>query len=102
MQLITDPEIIPDGHKVVAALAANPEEATRILSLDGLRMAAAPTKFASTAKPPEKPISKAPEPIKPIGGTVKASEPNENQSMKEWMANRNKTARLSAGGKPLR
>lgn len=102
MQLITDPEIIQDGHKVVAALAANPEEATRILALDPLRMSAALTKFASTAKPPEKKISQAPPPIKPIGGSAKPSEPNDDQNTKDWMANRNKTARTSAGGVRLR
>ncbi len=97
MQLITDADVIPDGHKVVAALADHPEEAQRILSLDPVRMAAALTKFASTAKLPEKPLSSAPAPIKPIGGTAKASTPNDNEPIGEWMAKRR--AELAAKGK---
>ena len=97
MQLITDPETIPDGHKVVAALAEHPEEAQRILSLDPVRMAAALTRFAGTAKLPEKKISQAPAPIKPIGGTAKASTPNDNEPIQEWMAKRR--AEVAAKGK---
>lgn len=89
MSIITDPDIIPDGHKVVAALADNPEEAQRILSMDPIRMSAALTKFATTTKVPEKKISQAPAPIKPIGGTAKASTaPSDTDSTKEWMAKR--------------
>lgn len=102
MQLITDADVIPDGHKVVAALADHPEEAQRILSLDPVRMAAALTKFASTAKLPEKPLSQAPAPIKPIGGTAKASVPSDSDDIKEWMAKRNATAPVSAGGVRVR
>ncbi len=98
MQLVTDPDIIPDGHKVVAALAENPEEAQRILSLDPIRMSAALTRFASTAKVPEKKISQAPAPIKPIGGTAKgSSEPSDSDSTKEWMTKRR--AEVAARGK---
>jgi hypothetical protein len=97
MALITDPETIPDGHKIIAALAEHPEEAQRILSLDPVRMAAALTRFASIAKLPEKKISQAPAPIKPIGGTAKSSTPNDNEPMGEWMAKRR--AEVAARGK---
>ncbi len=88
MSLITDPDIIPDGHKVVAALADHPEEAQRILNLNPIQMAAALTRFASTAKMPEKPISNAPAPIKQIGGTAKASTPSDDEPITDWMAKR--------------
>ncbi len=102
MSLITDADIIPDGHKIIAALADNPEEAQRILSLDPVRMAAALAKFSATAKTPEKKISQAPAPIKPIGGTAKPSGPNDDQGIKDWMNSRNATARVSPGGTPNR
>ncbi len=88
MSLITDADIIPDGHRVIASLADHPEEAQRILSLDPVRMAAALTKFAATAKAPEKAISQAPAPIKPIGGTAKASAPSDDEPIQSWMAKR--------------
>ncbi len=97
MSLITDADIIPDGHKVIAALADNPEETQRILSLDPVRMAAALTKFATTAKLPEKKISQAPAPIKSIGGTAKASAPSDDEPIQSWMAKRR--AEVAAKGK---
>lgn len=102
MQLVTDPDIMPDGPKVIAALADHPEEAQRILAMDPLKMAAALTRFATTMKEPEKKISNAPPPIKPVGGTAKASEPSDTMPMSQWLELRNKTARTSAGGKPNR
>ena len=101
-QLIVDPDIVPDGHKVVARLADNPEEAQRILSIpDPLKMAAALTKFAMTTPKPDKPISNAPAPIKPIGGSAKSVTLSENDDIKTWMAKRNATARMTPGGKPV-
>ncbi len=102
MALVTDPDVLPEGHKVVAALADNPEEAQRILAMDPLKMASALTRFATTVKPAEKQISNAPAPIKPVGGTAKSSEPSDSESIREWMAKRNAGARTSAGGKPNR
>jgi hypothetical protein len=61
MRIVAD---IPDGHKIVAQLADNPDEAVRILNLPAHRMAYELAKF--TPKP--KPVSAAPEPIKPISG----------------------------------
>lgn len=103
MAIITDPEIIPDGHKVVAALADNPEEAQRILALEPIKMAAALTRFANAA-PPKAPaaLSSAPAPIKPVGGTAKASTPEDTDDMRAWIAKRNATARTTAGGQANR
>ena len=92
MALVTDPDVIPDGHKVIAAMKENPEEAQRILAMPPVKMAAALTRFASTAKAPEKPISNAPRPITTIGGTAKSSAPADNEDIKAWMAKRNADA----------
>ncbi len=97
MSLITDPDIIPDGHKVIAAMIEHPDEAQRILALEPLKMAAALTRFATTTKPAEKAISKAPAPIKPIGGTAKNSAPSDNEPIGDWMAKRR--AEVAAKGK---
>lgn len=90
MQMILDPDLVPDGHKVVAQLAENPDEAQRILSLDSpVKMAAALTRFAMTAQPEKRQVSNAPKPISPIGGTAKASgAPSDNDPTPEWMAKR--------------
>lgn len=106
MQIITDPDIIQDGHKIVMSLAENPDEAERILSFkdDPTKLAAALTKFAVTAstKPPETPISKAPAPIRPIGGAAKSTVPSDADDIRDWMAKRNQTARTTAGGQANR
>lgn len=77
MKTITDPEIVEDGHKVIAALADDPEEAERILSLPPVKQALALNKLAAKvnkpATPAPKPISKAPAPVTPIGGKTQAS-----------------------------
>lgn len=77
MKTITDPEIVEDGHKVIAALAEDPEEAERILSLPPVKQALALNKLAAKvnkpATPAPKPISKAPAPVTPIGGKTQAS-----------------------------
>lgn len=101
MQIITDPDIVPDGHKVVAALADNPDEAQRILSLEPMKMAGALARFASTSAPkPAAPLSKAPAPIKTVGGSAKAATPDDNEPYPVWLAKRNATARTTPGGKP--
>lgn len=69
LNLVTDPEIVQDGHKVIAALADQPEEAERILALPLHKMTLALTKFAeANAKPAAKPISKVPAPVEPVNG----------------------------------
>ena len=92
MAIVTDPDILPDGYRVIDALAAQPEEAQRILSLPPIKMAAALTRLHTASKPVEKPISAAPKPIPTTGGTAKSSGPKETDDIKAWMAERNKTA----------
>ena len=68
---------VPNGHKVYAELAQNPEEAERIFRLPPVKMALEIAKMSdkqgkpTTAAP--KPISKAPPPITPIGGNTKST-----------------------------
>lgn len=92
MQVVTDPGIIPDGHKLVAALADDPAEAQRILAMPTVAMAAELVRYANKiGQPKGKAISGAPAPIKPIDGTAKASdEPSPDDSEEEWFAKRAK------------
>jgi hypothetical protein len=101
MQIITDPEIVPEGHKVIAMLREDPDTAERILAMPPMKMSAA-LALMSTKEKPAAPagISKAPRPITPVGGSAKPSGPNETQDIKTWMAERNKSARVTPGGKP--
>lgn len=75
MDVLTDPEIIQDGHKVVVELANDPEEAERILRLPPVKRTAALLRLADRIsqplKPALKPISKAPAPVAPVGGNTK-------------------------------
>jgi hypothetical protein len=100
MHIITDTDLIKDGHKVVVALADDPEEAERILSLSPVKMSAALVKFADKiGKPKAKPLSNAPEPIKPINGTAKASdEPTDKDSEDEWFRKREAQIKARAQG----
>ena len=88
MQIVTDHDIIPDGHKVLAALRDHPEDAQRIVNLPPVKMAAALVAFANKAKPEPAQISRAPEPIKPIGGSAKSSEPADDDPYPIWLAKR--------------
>lgn len=92
MQIVVDPDLVEDGHKVVAALADDPEEAMRILSLPPVAMSAALVRYAdkiAKPTPKAKPVTKAPDPIKPISGTAKASdEPTDSDSDEEWFRKR--------------
>jgi hypothetical protein len=76
-----------DAHKVLYALGRNPEEAERISGLSPERMGAAVAKFALKAVPTltVKPVSKAPQPIKPIDGGASHVETDPNKmSMEEF------------------
>lgn len=88
MQIVTDPDILPEGYKVLAALRDNPEKAQRIISLPPVKMAAALAAFGARSPAPPQPVSKAPAPIKPIGGSAKASEPEDAEPIEAWMAKR--------------
>jgi hypothetical protein len=100
MEIITDPDIIPDGHKLVSALADDPDSGQKIANLPANKMAAALVRYQANMKQPEKQISSAPAPIKPIGGTAKPSAPQDTDDIKSWLAKRNATARSTAGGRP--
>ncbi|MFB9952036.1 hypothetical protein ACFFP0_24570 [Rhizobium puerariae] len=77
MSILTDADIVEDGHKVIMALADDPEEAERILRLPPVKQALALSKLSAKvtkpAAPTPKPISKAPAPVAPIGGKTQAS-----------------------------
>jgi hypothetical protein len=74
MSIITDPEMVTDGHKVIAALADDPDEAERILSLNPVKMALALTKLSEKlAKPAPKQHSKVPAPVEPVNGAARAT-----------------------------
>lgn len=89
MQIITDSDVLPEGHKVLAQLRDNPDEAQRIINLPPIKMAAALAAFSARAKP-EAAISKAPAPIRPIGGTAKSSGLDDSSPIDSWMAQREK------------
>lgn len=93
MEIVTDPSIVPDGHKIIAALADNPDEAARILSLPTVAMSAELARYAErVAKPAPKAaaaISKAPAPIKPLSGSAPVNdEPSETDSEDDWFRKR--------------
>ena len=101
LQVVTDPEIVPDGHKVLASLADDPQEAQRILSLPPVQMSAALVRYSENmSKPKSAAVSKAPTPIKPINGTAKASdEPSDSDNEDDWFKKRQaqKAAKQKAG-----
>jgi len=76
MEIITDPEVIPDGHKLLSALADNPDEAQKIARLPAAKMAAALVRYSATMSKPDKPVSSAPAPIStatPTGSSARSS-----------------------------
>lgn len=103
MAIVTDPSIVPDGHKVIAALADDPNEAARILSLPSVAMSAELARFAErVGKPasPGKQVSRAPAPIRPIAGAAKASdEPSPDDPEDDWFRKREaqRAARAQVG-----
>lgn len=89
MQIVTDPDVIQDGHKVIAQLADNPDEAARILALPTVQMTAALVKFqAEHGKPVARPLSAVTPPIKTIDGLSRGgdNEPKEGAPMAEYAA----------------
>lgn len=67
---------LPDGHKVIADLAANPGETARILRLPAvdlaIELAGIGHRIASTPAPAAKPTTQAPPPIRPLQTTARA------------------------------
>lgn len=82
MKIVTDSDVVTDGHKVIAALADDPDEAERVLSLNPVKMALALTKLSEKlSKPPApKPVSRVPAPVDPVNGaartTTRLDDPN--------------------------
>jgi hypothetical protein len=72
LETVTDME---NGHQVYFEMSRNPEEAERILALPTSKMILELAKMSIKAAKPaaSKPISKAPAPVVPVGGTAKSS-----------------------------
>lgn len=89
LEVATD---LPDGHKVLYALGKNPEEASRVLSLPPLKMAAELARMADKlGKTAPTPVSGAPAPITPVDGSSRVEKDPEKMSTEEWMRWRNET-----------
>jgi hypothetical protein len=97
---------MPDAHKVYRELASNLDNAGRILNLPPMQMAmelarmaaaappAAPNGSAQGAPQPVQslpPVTQAPAPIRPVGGTTRAPErPLHQVSMAEFIRRRDR------------
>lgn len=105
LQIVTDGEIIPDGHKVLASLAEDTTEAARILSLPPVQMSAALVRYSENLnRPKSAAVSRAPAPFKPLNGGAKASEElSSNDSEDDWFRKREAqvAARKTAGARSL-
>lgn len=94
-----------DGPRVVAHLADNAEEAARILAkpahLMALDLAKVSNALAAKAVKPAAPVSKAPKPITPVGGTTTAAfDPLDDRlNMEDWnrMMDKRDAAKRKAG-----
>jgi hypothetical protein len=76
-----------DAHKIIAYLSRNLDEAERVMQMPPHKMGAALGKIGNrlVALAAAKPQSKAPAPIKPIGGKAKAELSDDNMSIDEFM-----------------
>jgi hypothetical protein len=88
----------PDAHKVIHYLGqeANLDEAARILHMSPVQQARELTRLEiKLSQPPApKPVSKAPEPIKPVGtGNATESGIRDDLPMEEWMRRRRESLR---------
>jgi len=89
LEVATD---LPDGHKVLYALGKNPDEASRVMSLPPLKMAAELARMADKlGKPAPTSVSSAPAPITPVDGSSRVEKDPEKMSTEEWMRWRNET-----------
>ena len=94
---------VPEGHKVVAALADDPDRVASLLRMDPVEMAAEMGRMSAELSAPRqtKPISAAPEPMAAPAGRTQPTPDIYNtasMSMKEYAAFRAKTAPVSLGG----
>ncbi|WP_140803856.1 hypothetical protein [Rhodanobacter glycinis] len=80
---------LPNGSQIFYHLGKNLDEGAHVLALSPVKMALELTKLSQKlSKAP--PVSNAPAPIKPLGGTAVHSDDPEKMSMKEWVAWREK------------
>jgi len=96
---------LPDAHKLVAALADDPDALQTLLSERPAAMAAKMGRMAAAMESaPAKPVlSKAPAPVKPISTRGTQAEPDPaKMSMKEYVAWREANAPRKLGGKRQR
>ena len=94
---------VPEGHKVVAALADDPDRVASLLRMEPLEMAAEMGRMSAelSAPRPRAPVSAAPAPVAAPTGRVQPTPDIYNtssMSMKEYAAHRAKTAPPSLGG----
>lgn len=81
MSIVTD---IDDGHIAIAKLADDPDAAERVLKMAPHKMAIELAKLASEKpKAAKKPVSSAPEPIKPASGNARADGYRPNMTVEE-------------------
>lgn len=93
----------PNADAVLYELGHDLEKADKIFSLPVHKQAVELAKLAMTLDKPEpkpelKPVSKAPAPISPIGGSAKSSLPSDKMSMSEWVAAREAQMRAKHNG----
>lgn len=86
---------LPDGHRVYRQLAADLDNAGRIMRLPPMQMAmelALLSGRGNGAATPAEPVrhSRAPAPLRPIGGTSRAPQRLENMSMADFIKQRDK------------
>lgn len=93
---------LKDAHKVLHHLAQNPEETQRIINLSPIKQALELTEIQGRLNAPSKakPLSQAPDPIKPISSVSKGSPDLEKVDMKDYVAGRRKQ-REALGRRPL-
>lgn len=99
VQFVTE---VPEGPKIVAALADDPDEASRILALPGPLMSIELSKkaVAMANAPQRSTISRAPAPAKPLDGGAKASdELSDDDSDAAWFKKREKQLAAQRAGK---
>jgi len=84
-QALADITTMPDSHKILYQLGKNPGNAERILAMSPMQMGIELAKL-STAAPAQKPVSRAPAPISPVGGAATAEPDYSKLSDDEWFA----------------
>lgn len=85
LEVVTSME---EGHKVLHHLGKDPELAEKVLSMSPVKQALELARIESSLskKTPSTPVSKAPEPITPIGGKSSPVEPSDFASTADYVA----------------